>query len=251
MYPEGLAGLSGPRSEALLDTLTGIVNPPFPPPARQQVLQELHGGHLGISRMKSLAHMFVWWPEIDGEIEQMVKHCSVCQQDREAQLVPMQPWQWPTRPWARLHLDYAGPFMGHMFLLIIDAHSKWIEAYMMPTATSTATIQELRATFAQFGIPETVVTDNGSCFTSEEFKMFLHKNGITHFKSAPYHPATNGLVERAVKIVKKGLKKMKDGTLTDKLSRVLLTPQKTTGISPAELLMGRLLRSGSASSKYH
>ena len=97
------------------------------------------------------------------------------------------------------------------------------------------------------GLPETVVTDNGTCFTSSEFEGFLKKNGIKHFTSAPYHPASNGLAERAVQIVKKGLKKMTEGSISERLARILmsyrLTPQTTTGISPAELLLGKRPRS--------
>ena len=81
-------------------------------------------------------------------------------------VAPLHPWKWPTRPWARLHLDYAGPFLGKMFFVLIDAHSKWIEAICTPSATSDVVIQELRTLFAQFGLPETIVTDNRSCFVS-------------------------------------------------------------------------------------
>ena len=74
----------------------------------------------------------------------------------------------------------------------------------IPHATSSAVIDELRTEFARFKIPESIVTDNGTCFTSTEFESFLQRNGIKHHKSAPYHPASNGLAERAVQIVKKG-----------------------------------------------
>jgi len=87
-----------------------------------------------------------------------------------------------------------------MILVLIDAHSKWIEATVTPTSTSTVVIEELRDKFSQFGIPETIVTDNGSCFTSAEFELFLEKNGVKHFTTAPYHPASNGLAERAVRL---------------------------------------------------
>jgi len=100
-----------------------------------------------------------------------------------------------------------------MILVLIDAHSKWIEVMVTPISTSTVVIEELRDKFSQFGIPETIVTDNGSCFTSAEFELFLEKNGVKHLTTAPYHPASNGLAERAVQIVKKGIKKCKDGTL--------------------------------------
>ena len=188
--------------------------------------------------------MYVWWPGIAESIEESVRHCTECQLNQATPPVaPLHPWSWPTRPWARLHLDFAGPVKGKMFLILIDAHSKWIEVFHTPNATSSAVIEELRTVSAKFGLPETIVTDNGSCFTSEEFEQFLKKNGITHLTSAPYHPSSNGLAERAVQIVKKGLKKITEGTLEARLAKILmsywLTPQSTTGISPAELLLGR------------
>ena len=64
-------------------------------------------------------------------------------------------------------------------------------------------IELSRTLFAQFGIPEVVVTDNGACFVSEEFEMYLTRNGVKHITSTPYHPSTNGLAERAVQVVKK------------------------------------------------
>ena len=71
-------------------------------------------------------------------------------------------------PWARLHIDYAGPVDGRMFLIVTDAHSKWIDAFCTPTATSKAMIEELRMVFSRFGLPETIVSDNGT-FVSMEF----------------------------------------------------------------------------------
>ena len=86
-----------------------------------------------------------------------------------------------------------GPFLGRMFLILIDAHSKGIEAFCTIFATSSATMEILRQVFAQFGVQETVVTDHGTCFTSDEFKMFLKINRIRHLTTAPYHPASNGV----------------------------------------------------------
>ena len=160
------------------------------------MLTELHEGHPGCTRMKGLARMYVWWPGISKDIENTVRHCSECQQHQSTPPVaPLHPWAWPTCPWARLHLDYAGPVQGKMILVLIDAHSKWIEAVCTPSATSSVVIEELRTLFAQFGIPETIVSDNGLCFVSAEFEAFLENNGIKHITSAPYHPASNGLAE--------------------------------------------------------
>ena len=219
-----------------------------PLPGQKLLLQELHAGHQGMARMKSLARTFFWWPHLDSEIEAMVKACEKCQQSRGLPpQAPLNPWSWPNRPWSRLHLDFAGPLENRMFLVLIDAYSKWIEVFPMAGATSAATIQELRTTFARWGLPDTVVTDNGPCFTSEEFETFLSRNGIRHVKTAPYHPASNGLAERAVQVFKTSFKKMREGTVADRLARVLfsyrITPHSTTGLSPAQLLCGRNLHS--------
>ena len=219
-----------------------------PPQGRESVLAELHSGHPGVSRMKSLARGLVWWPGMDTSIETAVKHCSSCQQNQAAPPhAPLQPWSWPTRPWSRLHVDYAGPVEGKMLLVVIDAHSKWIEAIPLATATAQTTAQQLRKLFSQFGLPETMVSDNGPQFAAQEFQEFCRSNGIRHTLIAPYHPSSNGLAERAVRIVKQGLKKLTEGSMSDRLSRFLfqyrLTPQTTTGSAPAELLLGRRPRS--------
>nr|XP_023691255.1 uncharacterized protein K02A2.6-like [Paramormyrops kingsleyae] len=146
-----------------------------------------------------------------------------------------------------LHMDYAGPFMGHMFLILIDAYSKWMDVYPVKSATSATTIDCLRQSFCSQGLPEMLVSDNGSCFVSAEFKEFTQKNSIRHITSAPYHASSNGCAERAVQTFKSMMKKVGEGRLSTKVSRVLfnyrITPQSTTGLSPAEMLLGRRLRS--------
>ena len=72
------------------------------------------------------------------------------------------------------------------------------------SATSTATIQMLQTMFAHYGLPRTLVSDSGTCFTSQEFEDFLKVNGIQHIKTAPYHPQSNGLAERMYKHSRRG-----------------------------------------------
>ena len=77
----------------------------------------------------------------------------------------MQAWEWSAQPWSRIHIDYAGPIQGKMFLVVVDAHSKWIEVSIVNSATSFVTIQKLRSMFSTHGLPRVVVSDNGSVFT--------------------------------------------------------------------------------------
>ena len=81
---------------------------------------------------------------------------------------PLHPWERPELPWSRIHIDYAGPYKGEMFLVVMDAYSNWLEVHRMKSMTSTATIEKLREMFATHGLPATLVSDNGSNFTSSE-----------------------------------------------------------------------------------
>ncbi|KAL3974523.1 interleukin 1 receptor-like 1 [Sarotherodon galilaeus] len=201
-----------------------------PPPGRSQIIEVLHEAHSGISRMESLARSFVWWSGMDSALEEKVKACSQCQSNQKM-----------------LHLDFAGPILGHMFLVLVDAHSEWLDAHITPTITALVVTDTLWRIFATHGLPEAVVMDNGPTFTSGIFQEFMERNGIRHIRTAPYHPASNGLAERAVETLKDGLKKMLGLSIEKRLCRFLfqyrITPHTTTGLSPAELLMGRKPRS--------
>ena len=220
----------------------------IPSKGRKQVLKLLHQTHSGMSRMKGLARSYIWWPGMDQEVEREVQACNVCQENHKSPpTAPLHPWEWPESPWSRIHVDYAGPVQGEMFLLIVDAHSKWLDIYPVKTATSQATIERLRQSFSVFGLPKMLVSDNATCFTSAEFESFMRQNGIQHVRSAPFHPSSNGLAERAVQTFKEGMRKIKGETTQTRLSRFLfsyrITPHATTGLSPAELMTSRRLRS--------
>lgn len=218
----------------------------IPEQGRQLVLTQLHECHPGTSKMKSLARGYVWWPKMDSDIEQIVRTCNTCQLSRPLPpKAPLHPWEYPSRPWTRLHIDHAGPYLGHLYLIIVDAFSKWIEACIVPSTSAEATIKVLRTLFSTHGIPEHIVSDNGSGFASQDFALFLNENGIRHTRTSPYHPSTNGLAERAVQTIKQGISKLQ-GPIQVRLDRFLLsyrsTPHTSTGVSPAEFLMGRKLR---------
>ncbi len=105
--------------------------------------------------MKALARSHFWWPGLNGEIEAKVKACQPCHKAKPARpappKAPLQPWVWPSKPWQRVHLDFAGPFMGKSFLLAIDAHSKWGEVYDMTSTTTT------KYYVAAYGLPQQIM----------------------------------------------------------------------------------------------
>ena len=89
----------------------------------------------------------------------------------------------PTEPWRRLHVDYAGPFLGKMLLIVVDAHSKWIDVEIVNSATAPVTVEKVRKIFATHGLLTTVVSDNGAVFTSEVFETSLSEMVSITFES--------------------------------------------------------------------
>ena len=222
-----------------------------PQKLREKLLEELHRDHAGMTRMKSVSRSYLWWPGLDAEIEKLVQGCKSCQEVKNSPpATALHPWSWPTQPWKRVHLDFAGPVEGVMLFLAVDAHSKWPEIEIMSSTTAIKTIEVLRKMFARHGLPEQIVTDNGPQFVSTEleFATFMKGNGIRHIRSAPYHPASNGQVERLVQTCKQALKAGKDSgrSLSHRLSNFLIgyrsTRHSTTGQSPSELFLRRNIR---------
>ena len=127
-----------------------------------------------------------------------------------------------------------------MLLIIVDAPIKFIDAHTVSLATTSVTLTKLRQTFSFTGLPHTIVSDNGSCFTSDEFEQFCRANGIKHVRCSHYHPSSNGATERALQTVKLGLRKTK-GNMEDRLCSLLaryrVTPQGTTGRAHAVLML--------------
>ncbi|XP_065083388.1 uncharacterized protein K02A2.6-like [Ochlerotatus camptorhynchus] len=211
---------------------------------RRQILKQFHRGHPGMVRMKSIARSFVYWPEIDNDIENFTRQCTPCCTTGKAPVkTTLESWPIPDKPWSRIHIDYAGPVDGVFFLVVVDPYTKWPEVYATKTTTTRTTIKLLTQTFATFGEPETIVSDNGTQFTSYEFRNFCENQGIHHVRTAPFHPQSNGLAERFVDTLKRTPRKIRSGgdTLEEALQTFLQvyssTPTADLGEkSPAEII---------------
>lgn len=158
-------------------------------------------------------------------------------------------WEYPTHAFERVHIDFAGKFLGTYFFLLIDAFSKWPEIYTLDKIDTDSTIEILEDIFARFGYPRVLVSDNGGQFTNSKFATFLKQRHIIHKRSAPYHPATNGQAERLVQILKNKLKTLRcdrnniQENLKLLLQRYRITPHSMTNKSPAELMLSYPVRS--------
>ncbi|KAL3213425.1 hypothetical protein MRX96_051690 [Rhipicephalus microplus] len=218
----------------------------YPVPVVSHVLASLSGGT--IFAKLDLAQAYQQLPVTDesAAAQTIVTHRGAFRETRpEMPRAPVHPWEASRNPWSRLHMDFAGPFQGQTFLIVVDSYSKWLEVIPTSSMTSQTVISALQKLFATHGLPDIIVSDNGAQFKSTEFREFLDSNLIRQVTSAPFHPSTNGQAERMVRTTKEGLSCIIQGNWARRLADFTLqqhvTPHTTTGQSPAELLMGRKL----------
>lgn len=217
----------------------------IPASLREKVLDILHTGHTGMQRMKQLARTAVYWPGIDSEIATLCKKCTGCAEHQNSPPKEVNhPWIRPEKPWMRIHIDHAINFLGSNWLIVVDAYSKYPCIHKTSSTSTATTIDLLEESFAHFGYPNQIVSDNATSFTSKEFQVWCNERGIEHLTGAPYHAATNGAAERMVQTFKQAMKKSSKpprAALREFLMQYRRTPLPC-GNSPSYLLLGRDIR---------
>lgn len=163
----------------------------------------------------------------------MCKRCRAAPRTLMTSPVPDYPWQVVGSDLFELK--------GTHYLLVVDYLSRYPEVAKLPSTTSTAVISAIKSIFSRHGIPEVVRSDNGPQYSSREFDEFAESYGFVHNTSSPHFPQSNGLAERMVKTMKQLISQSLDPYLA--LLNYRATPLPWCGISPAELIKGRRLRS--------
>ncbi|UYV73200.1 K02A2.6-like [Cordylochernes scorpioides] len=213
----------------------------IPSNMRKDVLNRIHAGHQGITKCRARAKDHVWWPGVGQEIQDMVKTCEKCIENQPLKHEPLIPNDFPERPWQKVGMDLFH-YEGSEYSVVVDYFSQFIEVVRLTKLSLEAVVDHCKAIFARHGIPDIVISDNGPQFrpsTTSAFTKFASEVGFRHITSSPKHPQSNGQAEAAVKIVKNLMKKNKDPVLA--LMEYQTTPL-ANGLSPAELLFGRKIR---------
>ncbi len=211
---------------------------------RPEMLLKIHDGHFGETKCVERAKSTVYWPGYTEQVRNLVAGCGICQERRNQNAAqPLYPVKLPDYPFQKVGADLF-ELQRRDYLLVVDYYSKWPCVVPLRSLTSATTIDELDRIFADFGIPEYLISDNGPQFGSAEFRAFAKKLGVSHSTSSPEYPESNGMAERTVQTVKNTLiKSMEDGkTLYDSLRAIRSTPVGDGLPSPAVLLQARNIR---------
>ena len=229
---------------------------------RPEILNLAHdtpmSGHLGINKTyhKILNHFY--WPGLKSDVSQFCKSCHTCQMvGKPNQTIPkahLQPIPAFDEPFSRIIIDCVGPLpktkSGHEYLLtIMCASTRFPEAIPLRNIKTKNIVKALVKFFTFVGLPKSVQSDQGSNFMSGIFQQVMHELGITQFKSSPYHPESQGALERFHQTLKNMIRSYCFDTEKDwdegihlLLFAVRESVQESLGFSPFELVFGHTVR---------
>ena len=174
---------------------------------RKEIKDILHAGHLGIVKMKTNARSIIFWPQINNDIENIVNNCEMCQKYQNSQpSEPLIEHDTPKNPWTKVGTDLF-ELNNKSYLIIVDYTSNFFDLSQLPNKLSKTIVLHTKRIFSKFGIPKTVVSDNGPEFSGEPYQIFSRQWDFQHVTSSPKYPQSNGKVERTIQTIKKSLRK--------------------------------------------
>lgn len=219
----------------------------IPSSLRKTVLALSHLGHPGMERTKQRLRSKVWWPNMNNDIEKLIRSCLDCQTvGQPGPQEPMQIRDLPQAPWSHLSMDILGPLpSGESLLVLIDLYSRFRVIEILWQTTTASILSKIRPVFMRLGMPQTLTTDNASNFSSREMVDFCKRYDIQRKHTTPYWPQANGNVERQNRSIMKILRiSALNGSdwkadLEEHNYVYSVTPHPATGRSPAEVAFGR------------
>ena len=216
----------------------------IPQTLRKEMKETLHTSHVGIEGTLRRARESIYWPGMNADVKQYISMCETCRSyDRRNQKETLMPHELPDRPWEKVGTDLF-ELHGKHYLITVDYLSNFWEIDRLYDLGSKAVINKLKSHFARYGIPSTLVSDNGPQFSSEDFAKFARKWEFDHYTISPRHSQANGKVESAVKTAKRVLQKCAHSKTDPYLTILDLRNTPTQGVesSPAQRLHGRRTR---------
>ena len=247
------------RKDELGDSRKQIL---VPKSLREKVMEVAHdslfGGHLGVRKTEDRIQTNFFWPGLHEDITSFCRSCDVCQKTVPRGSVPRAPLgDMPLidQPFKRVAIDLVGPIApasdkGHRYILtLVDYATRYPEAVPLKSIDTETVAEALLDMYSRVGVPEEVLSDLGTQFTSDCMKEVSRLLSIRRLTTSPYHPACNGLVEKFNGTLKHMLRRLchEQPRQWHRFINPLLfayreARQEATGFSPFELLYGRTVR---------
>ena len=224
---------------------TGIV---IPDEKREEILKQIHEGHLGLNKCQMHAKETVYWPGLNDQLEKLILNCQLClkysKSKNKSTLHTALGHEVPPVPWSKVATDIFH-YESQPYLLIVDYTSRFPIVQKLKSMSAQHIMEHFKSIFSEYGWPDTVVSDNGPCYAAEMFTNLMKEYAVNHITSSPHYPQSNGLTEKYVQIVQNLFYKAKEeGANIDKYLMIYHnTPLASTSKSPMQMLQQRSARS--------
>ena len=229
---------------------------------REAVLRKAHedlfAGHLGIDKTFSKVSRNFFWPGFKKDVKRHCKTCHDCQiagkPNQTIPKAPLSPIPSIGEPFEHILIDIVGPLPKstggvEYVLTIMDRISRYPEAIPLKSTTSPVIVKHLIEFFSRYSLPKTIQSDQGTNFTSRYFRGQMEALGIQHRISTPYHPESQGAIERFHQTLKSMIKKYCLNNISAwaknlpfLLFAIRSAPNDSLGFSPFELVFGHRVR---------
>ena len=215
---------------------------------REQILKQIHEGHLGLNKCQMHAKETVYWPGLNDQLEQLILNCQLCLKYSKSKnkSTPQTALghEVPPVPWSKVATDIFH-YESQPYLLIVDYTSRFPIVRKLKSMSVQNVAEHFKSIFSEYGWPDTIVSDNGPCYAAELFTNLMKEYAVNHITSSPHYPQSNGLAEKFVHIMKNLFHKAKEeGADIEKYLMIYHnTPLASMSKSPMQMLQQRLARS--------
>ena len=220
----------------------------IPDGMREGILKQIHEGHLGFNKCQMRAKETVYWPGLNDQLENLILNCQLCLKYSKSKNKSTPPTalghEVPAVPWSKVATDIFH-YESQPYLLVVDYTSRFPIVRRLKSMSAQNIAEQFQSIFSEYGWPDTLVSDNGPCYTAETFTNLMKEYAVNHITSFPHYPQSNGLAEKFVQIVKNLFYKVKEeGVDINKYLMIYCnTPLTCTSKSPMQMLQQRSARS--------
>ena len=220
----------------------------IPDKMREDILKQIHEGHLGLNKCQMRAKETIYWPGLNGQLENLILNCQLClkysKSKNKSTPHTALGHEVPAVPWSKVATDIFH-YESQPYLLIVDYTSRFPIVRRLKSMSAQSVKEHFKSIFSEYGWPDTLVSDNGPCYTAEMFTNLMKEYAVNHIMSSPHYPQSNGLVEKFVQIVKNLFYKANEEGV-DIYKYLMIyhnTPLACTSKSPMQMLQQRSARS--------
>ena len=220
----------------------------IPEKMRKDILKQIHEGHLGFNKCQMRAKETVYWPGLNDQLENLILNCQLClkyskSKNKSTPLTALG-HEVPTVPWSKVSTDIFH-YESQPCLLVVDYTSRFPIVRRLKSMSAQCVTEHFKSIFSEYGWPDTLVSNNGPCYTAEMFTNLMKEYAVNHITSSPHYPQSNGLAEKFVQIVKNLFYKVNEEGVDIKKYLMIYhnTPIACTSKSPMQMLQQRSARS--------